>query len=132
MAESCRIRSILLMLGLVSMVGMPYSVLMPIFGGNVLHGGAHTLGFLMGASGVGALAERDQLAMRRNGDRGLGKMIAIASADVRRGPDPVRLLAVRAAVDGADDGHRIRHDAADGGQQHDFADHRRTTTSADG
>src|SRR5579872_6626447 len=49
------IRSILLLLALVSLVGMQYTVLMPIFAGQVLHGGPHTLGFLMGASGVGAL-----------------------------------------------------------------------------
>lgn len=50
------IRSILLLLALISLMGMPYTVLMPIFAALVLHGGAHTLGFLMGASGVGALA----------------------------------------------------------------------------
>src|SRR5581483_9109109 len=49
------ISSILLLLTLISLVGMPYTALMPIFAGNILHGGAHTLGFLMGAVGVGAL-----------------------------------------------------------------------------
>ena len=55
-AHSAPIRSVLLLLALVSLVGMPYTVLMPIFAGEVLHGGPHTLGFLMGATGVGALA----------------------------------------------------------------------------
>jgi MFS family permease len=73
------IRSILLQLALVSLIGMPYTVLMPIIAGNVLHGGAHTLGFLMGASGVGALASAISLALRRN-VVGLGRMIPIASA----------------------------------------------------
>ena len=73
------IRSILLLLGLVSLVGMPYSVLMPIFAGNVLHGGAHTLGFLMGASGVGALIGALALATRRS-VVGLGRVVAITSA----------------------------------------------------
>ncbi len=76
--ESPAIRSILLLLGLVNMVGMPYSVLAPIVAGNVLHGDAHTLGFLMGASGVGALMSAISLALRRT-VIGLAKMIAISS-----------------------------------------------------
>ena len=51
--ESLPIRSILTNLALVSMFGMPYSVLMPIFAAQVLHGGPNTLGFLMAAVGVG-------------------------------------------------------------------------------
>ncbi len=73
------IRSILILLGLVSLVGMPYSVLMPIFAGKVLHGGAHTLGFLMGAAGVGALAGALALATRRS-VVGLGRVTAMTSA----------------------------------------------------
>ncbi len=76
--QSPAIRSILLLLGLVNMVGMPYSVLAPIMAGSVLHGDAHTLGFLMGASGVGALLSAISLAFRRT-VIGLGKMIAISS-----------------------------------------------------
>src|SRR5580692_6616742 len=49
------IRALLLLLGVVSLVGMPYVVLMPIFADQVLHGGARGLGILMGATGVGAL-----------------------------------------------------------------------------
>ncbi len=60
------IRSILLLTGLVSMMGMSYTVLMPIFAGNILHGDAHTLGFLMGGSGVGALIGVIYLAFRRS------------------------------------------------------------------
>jgi MFS family permease len=73
------IRSILLLLALVSLVGMQYTVLMPIFAGQVLHGGAHTLGFLMGASGVGALAGAMFLATRKN-VLGLGRMVPLAAA----------------------------------------------------
>jgi MFS family permease len=73
------IRSILLLLALVSLVGMPYSVLMPIFAGTVLHGGAHTLGFLMGAAGVGALAGALLLATRHS-VVGLGRVTAMTSA----------------------------------------------------
>jgi MFS family permease len=73
------IRSILLLLALVSLVGMQYTVLMPIFAAQVLHGGAHTLGFLMGASGVGALAGATFLATRKN-VLGLGRLVPWAAA----------------------------------------------------
>ena len=46
------IRSILLLLALVSLMGMPYTVLMPIFAENILKGGPQTFGFLLGATGV--------------------------------------------------------------------------------
>lgn len=59
------IRAVLLLLMVVSLTGMPYLVLMPVFAKDVLHGGAHTLGFLMGASGAGALAGAIFLASRR-------------------------------------------------------------------
>lgn len=73
------VRSILLLLALVSLVGMPYTVLMPIFAGSILHGGAHTLGFLMGASGVGALAAALMLAARKT-VLGLGRVVPLAAA----------------------------------------------------
>jgi MFS family permease len=72
------IRTILIVLGLVSIVGMPYTVLVPIMAGNVLHGGAHTMGFLMGMSGVGALASAISLALRKT-VVGLGRMIWISA-----------------------------------------------------
>jgi len=59
-------------------MGMPFMVLMPVFAGRVLHGGAHTLGFLMGAAGAGALISAFSLVMRRS-VRGLTKMIPIAA-----------------------------------------------------
>ena len=77
-AQSLPIRSLLLLLALVSLVGMPYTVLMPIFAAQVLHGGAHTLGFLMGASGVGALGGAVFLAARRS-VLGLGRVVPIAA-----------------------------------------------------
>lgn len=73
------IRSVLLLLALVSFMGMPYTVLMPIFAERILHGGPQTLGFLMGATGVGALAGAMFLASRRN-VLGLGRIIVLASA----------------------------------------------------
>ena len=73
------IRNILLLFALVSLMGMPYMVLMPLFAAQVLHGGAHTLGFLMGAAGVGALISALSLVVRKS-VRGLIKMIPIAAA----------------------------------------------------
>lgn len=72
------IRAILLLLGLVSLVGMPYAVLMPVFAAQILHGGARALGILMGATGVGALLGAASLAARV-GVKGLGKTIAICA-----------------------------------------------------
>ncbi len=77
--DSPAIRSILLLLALVSVTGMPYTVLMPVVAVDLLHGGAHTLGFLMAMSGVGALASAIGLALRRT-VLGLGKRIAISAA----------------------------------------------------
>jgi len=72
------VRTILLLFALVSLMGMPYVVLMPIFAAQVLHGGPHTLGLLMGASGVGALVSALSLAARKT-VLGLGRMIPIAA-----------------------------------------------------
>jgi len=73
------IRSILMLFALLSLMGWPFMVLMPIFAAQVLHGGPHTLGFLMGAVGVGSLISALSLVMRRS-VRGLTKMIPIAAA----------------------------------------------------
>jgi MFS family permease len=73
------VRTILLLFALVSLMGMPFMVLMPIFASNVLHGGPHTLGFLLGASGVGALVSAVSLALRKT-VRGLTTMIQVSAA----------------------------------------------------
>src|SRR5258706_7531006 len=77
--ETAPIRALLLLLGLVSLVGMPYVVLMPIFADEILHGGARGLGILMGAPGVGALLGALTLAFRE-GVKGLGRWVAWCSA----------------------------------------------------
>jgi MFS family permease len=77
---SAPIRSILVNLAIVSLFGVPYSVLMPIFAAQVLGGGAHTLGFLMAATGVGALAGALGLAARRSEVAGLGRRIVFTTA----------------------------------------------------
>ncbi len=72
------IRALLLLLSVVSVMGMPYVVLMPVFAGQVLGGGPSTLGFLMAASGLGALAGALYLATRQT-VLGLGRLIPVAA-----------------------------------------------------
>src|SRR5256886_3326558 len=92
-ARTGPIRALLMLLGLVSVTGMPYAVLMPIFADRILHGGgqefaalirshdlgAVRLGILMGATGVGALLGALTLAMR-SGVKGLGTWVTACCA----------------------------------------------------
>ena len=78
-SEFVPVRTILLLFAVISLMGMPFVVLMPIFAARVLHGGPHTLGFLMGAMGVGALVSALSLAARKS-VLGLVRMIPIAAA----------------------------------------------------
>ncbi len=73
------IKHLILLLGLVSVMTMPYSVLMPVFAKEILHGGSHTFGFLMGAAGFGALVGGLYLASRKTILR-LGRIVPIAAA----------------------------------------------------
>jgi MFS family permease len=73
------VRALLLLLGLVSLIGMPYVVLMPIFADRILRHGASGLGLLMAASGVGALVGALSLAVRQ-GVHGLGRWAAFSAA----------------------------------------------------
>ncbi|MGH9619292.1 MAG: MFS transporter [Bryobacteraceae bacterium] len=77
--HSVPIRSILLLLAVISLFGMPYRMLMPIFATRVLHGGPGTLGNLMAATGLGALAGAVALANRRS-VLGLGRVIPVSAA----------------------------------------------------
>ena len=70
------IRYIILLLATVSLMGMSYTVLMPVFAKTILHGGPHTFGFLMGASGIGALVGSIYMASRKS-VRGLIKFIPL-------------------------------------------------------
>ena len=72
------VRILLLMLGLFSLLAMPYVILMPIFADKILHRGAGGLGLLMGASGVGALVGALALAAKP-GVHGLGRWIAVSA-----------------------------------------------------
>jgi len=60
------LRSILLLFTLISLMGYPYVVLMPVIAGQVLHGGAHTLGLLMTATGAGGLVSAVSLTLRKS------------------------------------------------------------------
>ena len=72
------IRGILLLMALVSLMGMPYTIMMPVFAREILHGNAQTYGFLMAASGCGALVSTIYLASRKS-VLGLGKLIVRAT-----------------------------------------------------
>jgi MFS family permease len=72
------IRYTIFLLAVVSLMGMSYTVLMPVFAREILHGGSHTFGFLMGASGLGALTGALYLASRKS-VVGLCKVIPVAS-----------------------------------------------------
>ncbi len=71
------IRSIIVFLGLVSLTGTSYLILMPVFARDILQGGPYALGFLMGATGIGALIGAIFLASRRS-VLGLGRLLVIA------------------------------------------------------
>jgi len=73
------IRTVLLSFAIVSFMGVPYTVLMPVFATRILHGGPHTLGFLMGAVGVGSVCAALSLALRKS-VRGLYRVIPTVAA----------------------------------------------------
>ena len=75
------IRALLLLIGVMSLVAMPYTVLMPVFADKILHGGARGLGILMGATGVGAMFGALTLAAK-TGIKGLGRWVVISCASL--------------------------------------------------
>ncbi len=75
---SVPIRSIIMLIFLVSLVGMPYSVLMPVFAKDIFHGGPHTLGFLTAASGAGSVIAALYLASRPSLAR-MGRIVPLAA-----------------------------------------------------
>lgn len=77
-AQSVPVRTLLILVAIVSTMGMPYAILMPAIAADVLHGGPHTLGILMTASGAGALVGTFYLASRKT-VIGLGKVIVAAT-----------------------------------------------------
>ncbi len=77
-ARAKPVRALLLLLGLVSLTGMPYAVLMPVFAREILGGGAHEMGLLIGCSGAGALIGAIVLASRKS-VQGLGAFVAFCA-----------------------------------------------------
>jgi MFS family permease len=73
------IRSVLLLLGLVSLMGVPYVTLMPVFAKDILGGGSYTMGFLMGSSGLGAVLGAAFLATRKS-VVGISRTMALGTA----------------------------------------------------
>lgn len=82
--ESIQIRTIIAYLGIACLIGMSYPVIMPVYVKEILHGEADTLGFLMSASGIGALIGALYLAGRKT-VLGLEKWICIASLSISFG-----------------------------------------------
>jgi len=72
------IKSILLLLALISLMGISYQILIPVFAKDIFHGGPHVFGFLVSGSGAGALLGAVYLALRRS-VVGLEKIIALTS-----------------------------------------------------
>jgi MFS family permease len=116
-SNAAPIRALLLLLGLLSLVAMPYAVLMPIFADKVLHSGARGLGILMGFSGVGALIGALLLAAK-SGLKGLGRLDRDVHCRVRREPHPVLLVARAVAIGIAADSGRHDADGGNGGVEH--------------
>lgn len=75
------IRNYLAAIAMVSFFAFPYGVLLPVFARDILGGGPRTLGFLLGASGLGALAGSVMLA-RRKSPVGLGKIMGLAAVSL--------------------------------------------------
>ena len=118
------IRSLMLQLAWLCLVAMPFSVLMPVFADEILGGGAHTLGFLMAASGLGALSGALWLTTRKS-VVGLGRVIVFNTVVFGLRLDRVCAVAVAARVAAVHDDHRFRHDGADGVDQYRHPDDRR-------
>jgi len=73
------IRALLILLGVVSFMALPFSVLIPIFAVKILHGGVNSYGWLMGAVGFGAMFGALAIAMRQQ-LRGMGSLVAYSAA----------------------------------------------------
>ena len=77
--DTAPIRRIMALLAAVSLLGAPFTVLMPVFSDKILHAGPRGLGFLMSANGLGCLIGSLLLASR-SGLTGLGRWIVFGSA----------------------------------------------------
>ena len=125
------IRSLLLLLAVVSLAAMPLMVLMPVFATEVLQGGPDTLGLLTAAMGLGALAGALLLAFRKT-VLGLGRQIAWASGAFGLGVIAFSLSQRPGHFAGAAGGERLRHDDGNRGHQYHLANHSWKKTNAAG
>ena len=75
------IRSLILLLGFICLVGMPYAVLMPVFATRVLGGGPNTLGILMTAVGFGNAKAVTVVGTTRSGNE---KTVRVSGADLKK------------------------------------------------
>ena len=116
------IRLLLLMLALCSLVATPYTVLMPIFAGDILHGGPRGLGALMGATGIGALLAAMILAARTE-LRGLGRWIVWASGGFGVSLVLFAFFPFLLAFHGTADPNGFRLNVTDGGHQYVVAEY---------
>lgn len=116
------IKAIILQLGIVSLTGVPFMVLLPVFASDILHGGPHTLGFLMAASGVGALCGPCSLHHEKMFSD-LEKIIASSNFSLWLRPIIFSMSKVLWLSNDDAVSVRIRNDGADGGKQHDTSDH---------
>ena len=123
-AGSMPIRTILVLVGIVSMMSAPLTVLMPLLATQVLHGGPYTLGLLTAALGAGALGGSLFLAARKS-VVGLGRVIAAATAAFGLGLAGLSLSHFARRIVGHLAGHRFCHGGPDGGQQRRAANDRR-------
>ncbi|HWO29986.1 MAG TPA: MFS transporter [Candidatus Acidoferrum sp.] len=112
------IRTILLLFAIISLMGYSYAVLLPVFAGHVLHGGAHTLRWLTAASGIGALVSGLSLAAPQVGRRA-DTHGADSDRDAGRSADSLRPVAYVVAIACTDGLRRLRLDAGGIRQQHD-------------
>ena len=94
--RSVPIRSILLLMALISFMGLPYIILMPVFTSVVLGGGPETLGFLMGATGMGAFTGALMLALYYQ--TAAGPVIAPSGSVCGREPMAARVTKIMIAL----------------------------------
>lgn len=75
--QSVPIRRLIFVLATLSLVALPFIVLLPAYAREILHGGAKTLGYVMSAMGAGALIAALYMASRKS-VLGLGNLITIS------------------------------------------------------
>ena len=111
------IRSALLLLSALSFFGLQYSVFLPIYASDILHGGAKTLGLLMSAAGVGAVLGALQFAARTE-YKGLARWIGATCTACALGIAGLRICHILLALRGCALHRRLRRHLPDGGHQH--------------